>query len=66
MIGEGGLVFSSTVAKTTGEGDRPGNTGWWRGRAPSTEFAARPLHHSLCGERSPSPMLCGMGEERMA
>ena len=42
----------------------PGNTGWWRGRAESSVDGARPLHHSLCGERSPSSMLFGMGEER--
>jgi hypothetical protein len=26
--------------------------------------AARPFHHSLFGERSPSPTLCGAGEEQ--
>jgi hypothetical protein len=28
------LALASPVAKTTGEGDRPPKSGWWKGRGP--------------------------------
>jgi hypothetical protein len=59
-------IFSSPMPQSMGEGDRPGNTGWGRGRASSSLPAARPLHHSPFGERSPSPVVFATGAEKNA
>ena len=49
-------------------GEVRGKSGWWRGRAPpaelltasrSAEPEVRPLHHALCGARSPSRRCAG-------
>jgi 5-oxoprolinase (ATP-hydrolysing) len=54
--------LSSHVPERTGEVARPAE-GVTVGAANALQNP-RPLHHSLSGERSPSPVLSGTGEER--